>query len=260
MVLRAMLADSLLLLVVMVAWGAQATVPWRLGATTATARERRVWRMAAFPLAFAGAVAALALANRNPDATIAGRLSPLLAAPQGQLLAVLTAAVFAAALLAGVAGDRLDLTGRRIVGGIGFAACGAAAWAMELLRAGDGPVSGGGWMAARVACRLLLLLAAGELLTAGRPRWALPAGIALLAYGALLPAVVRRILWSEGFELTAAAAALLLLAVRWLPAGLRRAALLAALVLAALFTVHAGQVSQALASGVEIQVDPPLIR
>jgi hypothetical protein len=280
-----LLLDAVLLFVVLVAWGAQAMVPWRLAAAAQTsaaqphhapdqdaaaaaapapararaegagveAVTRRLWRLAGFPLAIAGLVAALVLADRNPDAAVAAHLVPLLASPPGRLLAVLVPALLASSLIAGLAGGRLDGAGQRIAAALALAACAAESRAGELLRAGEGPSSPAAGLVLLVACRLALTLAAGELLAPGRPRWAAPGGLALLAYLALLPGELRGVLWSQGLPLTCGAAALLLVAARWLPGALRRLALAAGLLLAAIVLAQAGHVSQALAPTLEIQ-------
>ncbi|HEV3456583.1 MAG TPA: hypothetical protein VHG32_08485, partial [Thermoanaerobaculia bacterium] len=110
-----------------------------------------------------------------------------------------------------------------------------------------------------VGCRLVLTLAAGELLAPGRPRWAAAGGVALLAYLPLLPPELRAVLWSQGLQLTCLAAALLLLLARWLPRALRPPALAAGLLLAAVVLTQAGHVSQALAPGIDYQ-ELPVIR
>jgi len=278
-----MLLDALLLFVLLVAWGSQATVPWRLAQTAAAApppvplppppdggaagapggdaaapdRDRLLWRLAALPLALAGLIAAFALANRNPDAVIAAHLVPLLQSTPGRLLALLAPALVATTLITTLAGARLGGAGERLAAALGLLTCAAAAWAGELMRAGDGPAGSELRFALLAGCRLALLLAAGELLSPGRPRWpAAAGGIALLAYLLLLPQELRTVLWSEGLQLTCGAAALLLLAARWLPRALRRLALAAALLLAAVALSQAGHVSQRLAPGVEIQELP----
>jgi hypothetical protein len=262
-----MLVDALLLFVLLAAWGAQATVPWRLAGSPAAApaagdggnRRRRLWRFAAFPLALAGMVAAYALADRNPDAAVAVALVPLRASYPGAALEVLVPALLAAALLGGVAGDRLGAAGERLAAAVGLAAGAAAAWAGELLRTGEGPACPVLQFVLLVGCRLLLMLAGGELLLApARPRWAAAGGVALLAYLPLLPAELRGVLWSQGLQLTCLAAALLLLSARWLPRVLRPPALAAGLLLAAVVLTQAGHVSQALASGVDYQELPSI--
>jgi len=264
------LLDALLLFVVFVAWGAQATVPWRLSRTAAAgvaASHRRFWRAGALPLALAGLLGAYELANRNPDAAIATRLVPLLASVPGRLLAVLAPALLVAALLVvllggdrlGAADEQLTAAGERLTAALGLAACTAAAWAGELLRAGEGPEGSEPRFLLLIGCRLALILAAGELpLVGARPRWAAAGGVALLLYLPLLPAPLRAVLWDQGLQLTCAAGALLLLAVRWLPRGLRLPAFATGLLLAAIVLSQAGRVSQALAPGVDYQEFPSL--
>jgi hypothetical protein len=174
------------------------------------------------------------------------------------LLAVLVPAMIAAAVIASLAGDRLAGTGERLAGALGLASCAAAAWAGELLRAGEGPASSPPRLLLLACCRLALMLAGGELLVPGRPRWAVAGGVAMLAYLPLLPPELRGILWSQGLPLTAGAAALLLLAARWLPRVLRPLALAAALLLAAVTLARAGQISQALAPGIDVEELPAI--
>jgi hypothetical protein len=274
-----MILDALLLGSFLAAWGAQATVPLRLAAAVrgrdaegrGASRGWLVASLASFPLALGGVVAALTLAGRNPDAAIAARLVPLLASTPGRLLAVLApavvvgSAVLAVVAAGGLARDSasggpargvLEGAGLRLAAALGLAACAAAAWAGELLRAGEGPAGSPARLALLVACRLALTLAAGELLTPGRPGWTLGGGLALLAYLPLLPPEPRGVLWSQGLGLTCGAAALLLFLTRWLPRALRRPALAAGLLLGALVLAQAARVSQALAPGIDIEELP----
>jgi hypothetical protein len=274
----AALLDALCLIVLLVGWGAQAAVPWHLGHLAAAGtdpgaaggsgpaaggageprwRAWRAWRLASLPLAVAGLVAAVALANRNPDATIAGHLMPLTASTPGRLLAVLVPAMLGASLVGSLAGRRLDRQGLRLVAAFGAAAVGAAGWAGELLRTGEGPVSPLWRLLLLAACRLALALAAGEIVAPGRPRWPAAAGAALAAYLPLLPTALRGLLWAGELQLTCAAAALLLAAARWLPPALRRPALATGIVLAAIVLAQAGRVSQTLATGIETLRPPP---
>jgi hypothetical protein len=236
------LLDPLLLLLVLVGWGAQAIVPWRRDAMGA--RFLRGWRVAAVPLAVAAVVAAYALADRNPDATIAAHLVPLRASLAGELLVLLAGAQLLAALLTSLGSERLDRTSWQIAAALGLATCAAAAWAGEELRLGGGPLSSGFFMALLVACRLALTLAAGELLTPGRSRWAAPCGLGVAAYTFLLPHDLRVELLHQGLLLTFGAAAVLLLVARWLPPALRRPALGTGLLLAAIALTQAAHISQ----------------
>jgi len=276
-----MLVDALLLFVLFVAWGAQATVPWRLSGTAAAGPDapgagaaggdaaaggsagagspagasasRLLWRAAALPLALAGLLAAYELANRNPDAAIATGLAQPLASVPGRTLVLLVPAMLVAAMLGGLGGDRLGAAGERLVAALGLAGCAAAAWAGELLRAGEGPPSPAPRFLLLIGCRLALTLGAGELPLLARPRWAAAGGVALLLYLPLLPAPLRGVLWHQGLQLTCGAAALLLLAARWLPRALRLPAFATGLLLAAAVLSQAGHVSQALAPGFDYQ-------
>jgi hypothetical protein len=135
----------------------------RGGSAAGAAASRRLWRAAALPLALAGLLAAYELGDRNPDAAIATGLVPLMASVPGRLLAVLVPALLVAALLGGLGGDRLGVAGERLTAALGLAACAAAAWAGELLRAGEGPESSEPRFLLLIGCRLALMLAAGEL-------------------------------------------------------------------------------------------------
>jgi hypothetical protein len=111
-------------------------------------------------------------------------------------------------------------------------------------------------MLAATALRLPLALAAGELVAGGPRRWAPAAGVALPAAVLLLwPGAMVAALGADRLTLYAAAACLV--AARWLPARLRRLALAAGLVLAALFLARAGAVSHGLGT-VERVPGPPL--
>jgi len=100
--------NGLLTALILVAWGSQAVVPWRLrraGETTATpampappATPRQLWGHAALPLLLAGALAALLYVHERPDAAIAGGLSPLFSSLPGKILVLLLAALLAVEL------------------------------------------------------------------------------------------------------------------------------------------------------------------
>src|SRR6202035_3715771 len=74
----------------------------------------------------------------------------------------------------------------------------AAAFAGELLRAGEGPQGAPRLLLAAAACRLLLALAAGEAVAPGRPLLALAAGLLLPVYFLVLPPELRRLLAAGG--------------------------------------------------------------
>jgi hypothetical protein len=265
--------DGLLMTVVLLAWGTQAVVPWRLAgrhagktgnetvneADNAPDPSRRLWAYAVLPLYAAGFVAVLSWAQTHPDATVAAGLVPLTASPWGRALAILAVALLAAALVTVVGWRRLEDAGWRILGGFGLAALAATCLVAELVRAGEGPASPLPVAAAAAACRLLVALAAGETLApwrAGRPLLALAAAPAFAAWFFVIPVALSDALVRSGAPLTAAAAAVLFLGARWLPASLRRPALAAAALLAGLFFAQAAAVSQGLSAPVFSPLPP----
>lgn len=253
------LLDGLVMMVVLLAWGAQAVAPWRLAGRGEGAR--RLWAYAVLPLYAAGFLAALFWAHSHPDATVAAGLVPVTASPWGRAVAILAAALLAAALVAVAGWRRLEDAGWRILGGFGVAALAAVCLVAELLRAGEGPASPLPVTALAAACRLLVALAAGEALApwtaGGRPLLAPLAAPALAAWFFAVPQELADALVRNGAPLTAGAAALLLLGARWLPASLRRPALAAGALLAGLLFAQAAALSQALGAPV-FQPLPPL--
>jgi hypothetical protein len=240
-----LIADGLLLAWALLAWGAQAVLPWRLaGMTEIDAERRRAGALALLPLFLTGALAALFHVLRHPDAAVVQRLFPLAASGSGRTLTVLFCAVLVSDLLLFLTWRRLEAAGWRIVAGFGLAFLLAATWAAELTRVGEGPESGLLPFLALVALRTLAALGAAEALAPGRPLLAAAAGPGLLLYGLLLPARLSYALGAHGQWLTLGAAALLLLGARWLPANLRRPALLGATLLAGLCLGQAARLSQ----------------
>lgn len=243
------MTTGLLLALILIAWGAQAAVPVRLA--RADEPSRLFWARAALPLALAGAMLAVLVLGSNPDAALVSGLAPFLDRIPGRLILLSLAALLLADLLLLAAGTRLEAAGWWAVAGFGLAHLAAASAAAELLRIGEGPESTVALFAAGAACRLLVGLAAGELLLpsgASRPAAALAAGLALPVSFALLPAELRSGLLGKGTWLTLLAAALLFLAVRWLPGRLRRPALGAAVLLAGLYFGQAADLSAELAA------------
>jgi hypothetical protein len=223
----------------LLAWGAHAVVPWRLAG--GPPRARRLWGLAALPLLGAGALAGLALAAARTDAVLgAGWGVRPLTRGVVHALVVLVPALAATDLLLAVARHRLEPAGWRVAAGVGGAALAVAALAAELLRAGGGPATGIPGIVAAAGCRAVLALAAGEALTPSRPLAAAAAALAIPVYWLSLPAPVGDLLAAEGSGWTAAAAATLLAAARWLPRRLRRPGLAAGVLLAALLLARAG--------------------
>ncbi|HEV8578495.1 MAG TPA: hypothetical protein VGX68_05375 [Thermoanaerobaculia bacterium] len=237
--------DGLILGWLLLAWGAQAVVPWRLA--SAGPEQRRRWPLSLLPLLTGGALGALLYARSHADAAVAQGLYPLTASVPGRVLAVLFAALALAAVVALAGRRRLEDAGWRIAAAFGLAFLLAASWAGELLRTGEGPASEPLPLAALAALRALVALGAAESAAPGRPRLAGAAGLALPLYGLLLPARLAGLLWRQGQALTLGAATLLLLTARWLPASLRRPALAGATLLAGAFLAQAADLSRQLA-------------
>jgi len=239
------LLDGLLLAWVLLAWGAQAVVPWRL--PRVEAGRRRPWAVALLPLLVTGAIAILFYVLDHPDAAVVHDLYPLAASRTGRLLAVLLPALALVDLVATLGGTRFEPVAWRLVAGFGLTFLLVASWTGELLRIGEGPESGLIPLAILTGLRLLLSLAAAETLAPGRPVLAPFAGAGLALYVLLLPGPLAQALWRQPVIFTLGAAVLLLLAARWLPASLRRWTLGAATLLAGIFLAQAAQLSQGLA-------------
>ena len=259
---------------VLALWGAQAAVPWRLRGVGSEGGEgseggdrddahdgdhepRRRWAYAALPLLLTAILATLLYLRARPDAAVAAGLSPLLANVPGRILAILTAALLASDLLLALTRGRLERQGWAIAAALGLASLAATSLSAELLRVGEGPASPAHVLLLAAACRLLVGLAAGEVLAPGRPLLALAAGLALPLYPLLLPAELRRLLAAGGGWLPLAASAVLFLAARFLPPSLRRAGLAGGVLLAGLFFGLTAELSQTLA-GRPLPPLPPL--
>jgi hypothetical protein len=239
------LADGLLPGLLLLAWGAQATVPWRLAGEGPGPRKRGA--LALLPLLVAGALAAFLILQENPDAALAQGLYPPGASIVVRGLAVLFAAVALSDALLAAGWRNLEPAGWRLATAFGAALLLAAAWTAELLRTGDGLASPPAVFVSLVLLRALLAAGAAEALAPGRPLLAVAAGLALPLYALLLPSPLARALAAHGRWLTLAAAALLLAAARWFPAKLRRPALLAGALLAGLVLGQATRLSGTLA-------------
>ena len=249
-----MTADGLLLGWLLLAWGAQALLPWRLAGLDT--ERRRFGALALLPLLLTGALAAFFYVLRHPDAAVVQGLFPLGASRAGRALTVLFFALASADLLLFFTWRRLEASGWRIAAGFGLVFLLTTAWAGELIRTGEGPESAAVPFLALVALRALAAVGAAEALAPGPPRLAVAAGPGLLLYGLALPAQLAHALGRHGQWLTLAAAALLLLGARWLPLPLRRPALLGATLLAGLYLGEAARLSQEL--GVPLAPMPAL--
>jgi hypothetical protein len=236
--------SGLLAAIVLVAWGGQAVAPWRLRHGDEAAR--RLWGHAALPLLLAGALAALLYVHDRPDAAINAGLSPLFATLPGRVLTLLLAALLGADLILALGKGRVENLGWPLAASLSLLFLAAASLGGELLRVGEGQRGPLPLLFAAAFCRLLVTLGAGEAVAAGRPVFALLAGLALPLYLLCLPQPLARAIAASGYGFTLAAAAVLFLAARWLPASLRRPAVIAAALLAGLFLAQAGDLSQAL--------------
>jgi hypothetical protein len=238
------MTGGLLLAWLLLSWGAQTVVPWRLAALDP--ERRRPWVPALLPLLVTGALAAFGVVQFHPDAALVQGLYPLGASGLGRVLAVLLPALALADILIAIGWRRMETAGWKIAAGFGLAFLLAATWAAELMRTGEGPASAPAAFIALVFLRMLLALGAAEALAPGRPLLAAAAGLALPLYALLLPAPLAHALGAHGQWLTLAAASLLLLGARWLPPALRRPALLGGTLLAGLYLGQATRLSQGL--------------
>lgn len=227
----------------LVVWGAHALVPWRFAA--ASEAKRRHWALVALPAAGLSIVVTAAGLRFAPDAAVAWHLHELDAG-------VLPTLLLALALAGAILGDLILAFGWRgfepvawrVLAVLGALALAAVTFASELVRIGWGPVPATWALVAAAALRLALALAAAEA-TIGPPTLVTPAaGFGLAAAVFLWPASLVAGLGAD--RLTLYSAVLLLLLARFVPARLRRPAAIAGLVLATLFLVRAGQVSEGL--------------
>jgi hypothetical protein len=244
--------DALLLAWMLVAWGAVAAVPWRLAAAAAGENDRRRgWPPALLPLLASGAFAAYGHLQIHPDAAVVQGIYPFGGSGIARIVAVLFVALALACGFAAAAWRGLEAAGWRIVAGFGLAFLLAATWAAELIRIGEGPASGALAFVALILLRALVALGAAEAVAPGPPRLAAAAGLALPLYTLLLPAPLAHALGSQGRWPPLAAAVLLFLAARRLPARLWRPALLGAALLAGLWLAQAASLSE------QISTRPP---
>jgi hypothetical protein len=240
--------------------GLHVVVPWRVaglpqgtaaaGATGAAQvaaialARRRLWALIATPLLLVAAIAGLLTLGERIDAAISWGLTwPPVSLP-AIALAFAAAAVALTDLLLLAGFRKLEPAGWRIAAGLGVLLLLAASVAGELLRLGRGPAAGLSGLMVAVLCRVLLALAAGQAASGPVRGWATLAGAALplTLLGSATPVVAKL-----GADLlTLGAAALLLVAARFLPLSLRRPAVVAGVLLAALFLDRASDLSAAL--------------
>lgn len=242
--------------------GLHVVVPWRLAQDTAAlsgpnaggpgpapslAERRRLWALIATPLLLAAALAGLFTLGVRLDAALAWGLSwP----PRSLAALVLIAAgigVGLSNLILFVGHAKLEPAGWRIAAALAAALLVTSSFAGELLRLGRGPGAGLTGIVVGTVVRVALAMAAGEA-AAGRVRYlSTAAGLALPFLLTAFAASVRATLGAD--LLTLGAATFLLLAARFLPASLRRAAAGAGILLAALFLERTGDLSTALEPG-----------
>ncbi|MEO8502925.1 MAG: hypothetical protein ABI609_03420 [Acidobacteriota bacterium] len=238
-----MLLSWITVVLALVAWGAHGAMApafWR-----ASELPKSSWRLWALPLALSSLTLSIGALRLDLDTVLAAGLGPGLPpswTARGALALLVLALLSDAALFA--AGNRLSSIERRIVGACGALGALGSALVGELLRnAGASTI----WplLAATTACRLGISLGAGETLSAARPRLGVLAAAGLILYPFLLPSRLGSTLALGGDGLTVAAATLLFASARWLPRSLRRPALIAATLLAALLLQRAAALSAA---------------
>ena len=244
--------NALLMAFQMLVLGLHVVAPWRLArpgtpaqATPTSATDpKRIWALTATPLLLAGAIAGVFSLGVHIDAALAwGLIWPPTTLPA--LALTFAAAATAATDLVLLAGfRRLEPAGWRIAAAVAMGLLIAASFAGEILRVGRGPVAGLSGLLLAALCRVPLALAAGEAAT-GPVRLSAPlAGVMLPLSLVGFSAPVRAALGAD--LMTLGAAATLLLAARFLPSSLRRPAVFAGVLLAALFLDRSGELSAAL--------------
>jgi len=233
---------ALALAINLIVWGAHALVPWRFAAEE-EARRRR-WALAALPAAGLSVVVTAAALRVAPDAAVAWRLHDVEA---GVLPTILLALALGGAIL----GDLILAIGWRgfepvawrVLAALGALALAAVTLASELVRIGWGPVPPTWALLGAAGLRLLLALAAAEAVLGPPTLMTSAGGLGLAGAVALWPTPLVAALGTD--RLTLYSAVLLLLLARFVPRRLRRPTAVAGLVLAVLFLVRAGEVSQA---------------
>jgi len=233
----------LVLAINLTVWGAHALVPWRFAHEGEI--RRRGWALLALPAAGLSIVATAVSLRFAPDAAIAWRLHEVEARVLPTLLLALAlAGAFLGDLILAFGWRGFEPVAWRVLAVLGALALAAATLASELIRIGWGPIPTAWALLGAAALRLPLALAAAEAAT-GAPRWLTPcAGVGLA--GAVF-------LWPEPLVAALAhdlptlySALVLLLVARFVPRRLRRPAAIAGVLLATLFLVRAGEVSQSL--------------
>ncbi len=237
-----MIVQTLALAVGLVVWGAHPLAGWRL--------DLAAWRRAAtwaLPVAAVAAILMLRATVDQADAAVAVGFGPgWPISVEGRMAFLLVLAALAGDALALGFRGRDDPQARRLSAVLGFAGLvGFAIWA-ELLRLGEGPDTTVTTFWFGAAARVVVGLGAGELMLPGRLRLAAASALALLLYPFCLPNSVAAALEANAGWLTLFAGAALFLLARFLDQRAARLALLAAVLLSALFFARAAELSQAL--------------
>ncbi len=227
--------------------GAHAVVPFRLRRVESEAR--RLWALAAAPLLAVAALAFLILADRSEDALLASRLVPFSSSRASLALGVTSAGLLLADLLLLVSWRRLEDFGWTLLALFGAAAAVAQGFLLAALSGGESAAPAGA-LVCRAAVLAALAFASAESITQGLPRlasFASFAGLGLPLFALALPREVRETFVGSGGLAYLGAAAALLFATRF-GSGVhrRRAAALAALLLAGLAWAKAVDISAAL--------------
>lgn len=256
------MTDAALIFLSLAALGSLVALPWQLAAAGPAPPRWAAWALP--PLLVLGTLAAWGHYAGHPDAAVAWELVPLHASPAGRRLLLFLPAWLIAALLAAAGRARLGAPGWRIVAAFGAAGVALMAWVAERVQVGDGPAPSAAFLAGGTLCLALLAVAAGELAAPRVTRLPLLGGAALAADVLLLAGSGTRellaALWQRGAPLTAACGALLLgvAALGRLRPGMRRAALVGGVLLAALFLAAAAQTSQRLGENPTLPPMPPI--
>jgi hypothetical protein len=219
--------------------GANAVLPWRLA--TGEDAARRLWSLVCLPLLLLSLVLALAHLSLAPDGALFWGLSWPPRTTAARIVLVIVGAGAGGALLTAIGGRKFEPAAWRTAAILGGLVAAGAAFGGELLRFGGGPTGGLVTLLAATAGRFAVTLAAGECV-AGPPRWLTPIAALLLPLGYLASPPELR----AGFGadiLTLAAAVLLLLVARFVPADWRRAVAIAGIALAALHFARAAEIS-----------------
>ncbi len=246
--------EGLLIAIGFFAWGSHAVVPARLARSEE--REQRLWALASLPLLLAGIIAALFRTSLRPDSAAAAFSQPLASSRLALVLALAASAAILADLLVLVGRRTLEPLGWRVAAAVGWCCLAIAAWSGEQIRLGTGPGVATGALALSAWARLVLGLAAGEVLAPGRRIWGVVAALSVPLYLLGLPVPVRGAMIRGGDLLTLIAAVLLLLLSRWVPHRLRRPAAAAGVFLAALLLARASELTASLPEG--LPALPPL--